>query len=129
MSVKALLNDEIKDEIEQLIKVELGSDQHKIAADALAKLLDKSIEMDKLDLEYQDRFEAREVENELKQKEIEDEKKDRKVKNILTGVSVIGGFALTVWGTCKSIKFEETGSFTTIMGRGFIQKLLPKSKS
>lgn len=129
MSVKALLNDEIKDEIEQLRKVELGSDQHKIAADALAKLLDKSIEMDKLDLEYQDRFEAREAENELKQKEIEDEKKDRKVKNILTGVSVIGGFALTVWGTCKSIKFEETGSFTTIMGRGFIQKLLPKSKS
>ena len=126
MSVKALLNDEIKDEIEQLRKVELGSDQHKIAADALAKLLDKSIEMDKLDLEYQDRFEAREAENELKQKEIEDEKKDRKVKNILTGVSVIGGFALTVWGTCKSIKFEETGSFTTIMGRGFIQKLLPK---
>lgn len=129
MSVKALLNDEIKDEIEQLRKVELGSDQHKIAADALAKLLDKSIEMDKLDLEYQDRFEARDAENELKQKEIEDEKKDRKVKNILTGVSVIGGFALTVWGTCKSIKFEETGSFTTIMGRGFIQKLLPKSKS
>ena len=126
MSVKALLNDEIKDEIEQLRKVELGSDQHKIAADALAKLLDKSIEMDKLDLEYQDRFEAREAENELKQKEIEDEKKDRKVKNVLTGVSVIGGFALTVWGTCKSIKFEETGSFTTIMGRGFIQKLLPK---
>lgn len=126
MSVKALLNDEIKDEIEQLRKVELGSDQHKIAADALAKLLDKSIEMDKLDLEYQDRFEARDAENELKQKEIEDEKKDRKVKNILTGVSVIGGFALTVWGTCKSIKFEETGSFTTIMGRGFIQKLLPK---
>ena len=126
MSVKALLNDEIKDEIEQLRKVELGSDQHKIAADTLAKLLDKSIEMDKLDLEYQDRFEAREAENELKQKEIEDEKKDRKVKNILTGVSVIGGFALTVWGTCKSIKFEETGSFTTIMGRGFIQKLLPK---
>lgn len=126
MSVKALLNDEIKDEIEQLRKVELGSDQHKIAADALAKLLDKSIEMDKLDLEYQDRFETREAENELKQKEIEDEKKDRKVKNILTGVSVIGGFALTVWGTCKSIKFEETGSFTTIMGRGFIQKLLPK---
>ena len=126
MSVKALLNDEIKDEIEQLRKVELGSDQHKIAADALAKLLDKSIEMDKLDLEYQDRFEAREAENELKQKEIEDEKKDRKVKNILTGVSVIGGFALTVWGTCISIKFEETGSFTTIMGRGFIQKLLPK---
>ena len=74
MSVKALLNDEIKDEIEQLRKVELGSDQHKIAADALTKLLDKSIEMDKLDLEYQDRFEAREAENELKQKEIEDEK-------------------------------------------------------
>ena len=126
MSVKHLLNEEIVSEIENLNKVPLGSEEHKIAADALAKLLDKSIEMDKLDLEYQDKAESREAANNLKLAEIEEEKKDRRVKNVLTGVSVIGGFALTVWGTIKSIEFEKNGTITTIMGRGFIQKLLPK---
>lgn len=126
MSIKTQLSEEIKDEFENLKKVELGSDKHKIAVDSLTKLLDRSIEMDKLDLEYQDKYESRETEKELKEKQMKDEKKDRLVKNVLTGVSVVGGFGLTVWGTIKSIKFEETGSITTIMGRGFIQKLLPK---
>ena len=126
MSVKRLLNEEIVSEIENLNKVPLGSEEHKIAADALAKLLDKSIEMDKLDLEYQDKADSREAANNLKRIEIEEEKKDRRVKNVLTGVSVIGGFAVTIWGAIKSLEFEKTGTITTIMGRGFIQKLLPK---
>ena len=126
MSVKRLLNEEIVSEIENLNKVPLGSEEHKIAADALAKLLDKSIEMDKLDLEYQDKADSREAANDLKRIEIEEEKKDRRVKNVLTGVSVIGGFAVTIWGAIKSLEFEKTGTITTIMGRGFIQKLLPK---
>ena len=126
MSVKRLLNEEIVSEIENLNKVPLGSEEHKIAADALAKLLDKSIELDKLDLEYQDKADSREAANNLKRIEIEEEKKDRRVKNILTGVSVVGGFAVTIWGAIKSLEFEKTGTITTIMGRGFIQKLLPK---
>lgn len=126
MSIKTQLSEEIKDEFANLKKVELGSDKHKTAVDSLTKLLDRSIELDKLDLEYQDKYESRETERELKEKQIKDERKDRIVKNVLTGVSVVGGFGLTVWGTIKSIKFEETGTITTIMGRGFIQKLLPK---
>lgn len=126
MNVKTLLDEEIVSEIENLNKVPLGSEEHKIAADALAKLLDKSVEMKKLDLEYQDKVESREAANNLKLTEIEEEKKDRRVKNILTGVSVVGGFALTIWGTIKSFEFEKDGVITTIMGRGFIQKLLPK---
>lgn len=126
MNVKTLLDEEIVSEIENLNKVPLGSEEHKITADALAKLLDKSVEMKKLDLEYQDKVESREAANNLKLTEIEEEKKDRRVKNILTGVSVVGGFALTIWGTIKSFEFEKDGVITTIMGKGFIQKLLPK---
>ena len=126
MNVKTLLDEEIVSEIEILNEVPLGSEEHKIAADALAKLLDKSVEMKKLDLEYQDKVESREAANNLKLTEIEEEKKDRRVKNILTGVSVVGGFALTIWGTIKSFEFEKDGVITTIMGKGFIQKLLPK---
>lgn len=126
MSIKTLLDDEIREEIENLKDVEAGTDKHKAAVDALTKLLDRSIEMDKNDIEATDRYDRQTSETELKQKQIEDERKDRIVKNVLTGISVIGGFGLTIWGTCKSIKFEETGTITTIMGRGFIQKLLPK---
>lgn len=126
MSVKNLLNEEIRDEIEVLSKLEVGSDEHKTAADALAKLLDKSIEMEKLDLEHQEKVDNREADQQIKMLQIKDERKDRLIKNALTGVSVVGGFALTIWGTIKSIKFEQTGTITTIMGRGFIQKLLPK---
>lgn len=121
-----MLNEEIKSEIEELQTIAVGSDEHKTAVDALAKLLDKSIEMDRVDLEYQDKYDGREAELELKKEQVKNDKRDQMIKNVLTAVSVIGGFGLTVWGTCKSIKFEETGTFTTIMGRGFIQKLLPK---
>lgn len=126
MSIKTMLNDEIRSEIEEVGKLSVGSDEHKTAIESLAKLLDKYVDMDKLDLEYQDKYSSHEAEMELKEKQFENDKHDKRVKNILTGVSVIGGFALTVWGTCVSIKFEEKGSFTTIMGRGFIQKMLPK---
>nr|DAI11816.1 MAG TPA: hypothetical protein [Caudoviricetes sp.] len=126
MSTKKLLEEEIQSEIEEISKMEVGSDKHKAATEALAKLMDKYNEMDKLELEYQDKYDNREEDRRLKEKQLQHDKKDALVKNVLTGVSVVGGFALTIWGTCKSIKFEETGSFTTIMGRGFIQKLLPK---
>lgn len=126
MSIKSLLDEEIRSEIEEISKIEVGSEKHKVSVDALSKLLDKSIELDKLDADAQEKYERRIAENDLKREQIKSEKRDQIVKNVLTGVSVIGGFGLTIWGTCKSLKFEETGVVTSIMGRGFIQKLLPK---
>ena len=126
MSIKSLLDEEIRSEIEEISKIEVGSEKHKVSVDTIAKLLDKSIELEKLDAEAQEKYESRIAEQDLKREQIKNEKRDSIVKNVLTGVSVIGGFGLTVWGTCKSLKFEETGVVTSIMGRGFIQKLLPK---
>ena len=126
MSIKSLVDEEIRSEIEEISKIEVGSDKHKVSVDALAKLLDKSIELERLDVEAQEKYESRIAENELKMKQLQDEKRDRIVKNVLTGVSVVGGFGVTIWGTLKSLKFEENGVVTSIVGRGFIQKLLPK---
>ena len=126
MSIKSLVDEEIRSEIEEISKIEVGSEKHKASVDALAKLLDKSIELERLDVEAQEKYESRIAENELKMKQLKDEKRDRIVKNVLTGVSVVGGFGVTIWGTLKSLKFEEKGVVTSIVGRGFIQKLLPK---
>lgn len=133
MSTKTLLEEEIQSEIEEISKLEVGSDKHKTASEALAKLLDKYNELEKTEIESQDKYDDREAEREhreaelaLKEKQLKHEKRDAIIKNILTGATFVGGCALTIWGTKTSIKFEETGSFTTIMGRGFVQKLLPK---
>lgn len=133
MSTKTLLEEEIQSEIDEISKLDVGSEKHKAASEALAKLLDKYNELEKTEVEAQDKYDDREAEREhreaelaFKEKQLKHEKRDAIIKNILTGVTFVGGCALTIWGTKVSIKFEETGSFTTIMGRGFVQKLLPK---
>ena len=122
MSIQTLLNEEIKNEFEDLKKMELGSETYKTTVDGLTKLVDRAIELEKLDVEQNEAYENRQVEL----SKVEDDRKDRWVRNILTGAGIVIPMAVTVWGTIKSINFEKEGTITTIMGRGFIQKLLPK---
>ena len=126
MSTKTLLHDEIQDQLGELNEIQVGTEEYKVAVDGVTKLLDRAIEMDKVEIEKKDKNEARAIELDLKLKQMEDERKDRTVKNYLTVLGIAVPSAITIWGTIKSIKFEETGTITTIMGRGFINKLLPK---
>ena len=123
----SLLNAEIEDEFERLGSLEVGSDKYKVAVEGLTKLVDRQIEMEKFIIEHEDKVNNQEKENDLKRKQMRNENVDRIVKNVFTGVSVVGGIVLTVWGTYKSFEFEKEGSITTIMGRGFINRLLHKS--
>lgn len=126
MSTRKMLEEEIQSEIELIGKLEVGSDSHKAATEALSKLLDKLNDMDKIEFEYQDRYETREEQSRLKKKELEQDRKDQRIKNTLTGVSVGGGLLVTVWGICKSLKFEEKGVYSSLISRGMINKILPK---
>lgn len=128
MNIKSILDEEIQDEIETLKKMELGNDTYKTTVDGISKLIDKRIELEKVENDRKNEFETRETEYELKLAEIEHEKKDQRVKNGIAIGGIVLPLAVTVWGTVKSIKFEEEGTISTIMGRGFIQKLLPKLK-
>jgi len=124
--LEKLLHEEMEFEFDKLTNMDAGSEQYKVTVDGLTKLMDRAIEIDKLNIEHEKETETRKFENDLKIKEFEEEKKDRLVKNCLTGAGIVLPFAGTVWGVLKSLKFEETGTVTTIMGRGLLQKLLPK---
>lgn len=126
MSIETLLNEEIKTELEFLKKLEVGTDKHKNAVDVLTKLMDRSIELEKIDIESQEKIDSREFENDLKLKQMEEDRKDRLIKNCISMVGIALPVAVTIWGTVKSFQFEKEGTITTIMGRGFINKLLPK---
>lgn len=126
VNIETLLYEEIDTEFEKLSQLEPGTEQHKAAADTLAKLMDRAIEMNRVESESEDRAETRESEMKLKEQQLSDEKKDRWVKNIIGAAGVILPLIVTIWGTKTSLKFEEEGTVTTPIGRGFINKLLPK---
>ena len=146
MEIETLLHEEIESELQTLGEMEVGTNEYKTVVDGLTKLIDRAIEMDKFNIDHEEKNSEREFERALKLQQIEEErlerefereyklkqvnedKKDRLIKNVLTGFSITLPLIITIWGTNKSLKFEETGTVTTIMGRGFINKLLPNKK-
>lgn len=126
MNVETLLENRIKHNFEQLNEMEVDSESYKATVDELVKLLDRDIELKKIDVDIQEKSKNRDNETDLKLKEMEEEKKDRLIKNAITAAGIAIPTLVTIWGTIKSIEFEKEGTITTIMGRGFINKLLPK---
>lgn len=122
MSIENLMADEISDEFEKLRKMEAGTEPYKGTVDGLTKLMDRAIEMRRLETE----IENKRKDDLFKESQVEEERKDRLIKNCIAVAGIVIPSVITVWGTLKSLKFEEEGTITTIMGRGFINKLLPK---
>ena len=126
MEIEQLLQDEIKDELQGLSTLELGSDKYKVTTDGIVILMDKAIEMDKINRDQDERQANRNEDLELKYRQIEAEIRDRKVKNVITVVISGVGTVVTIWGTLKTLKFEEVGTVTTMAGRNFINNLFKR---
>lgn len=126
MDIENLLYDELETDFKKLREGDLDPEKRKATVDELAKLMDRAIEMKRLENDCKDKAETRESTQAIERQKLEDDRKDRLVKNVIGAAGVVLPLLVTIWGTKVSLKFEEEGSFTTIMGRGFIQKLLPK---
>lgn len=115
MNLEELLDEDLVSEMAKLRQTPYDHKDYAVVADTVDKLMAKKIELEK-------------VKNEqlAREQQFEDEKKDRLIKNVISVASIVLPLAVTIWGVKVSLKFEEEGTFTTIMGRGFIQKLLPK---
>lgn len=120
--IKEQLDAEISQELDQLENLDMSDETYKVAVDCVSKLIDKRNDIEKIDLE------ARKLElSSQKERELNDyNKKDQIIKHAISIGSIVIPVFVTVWGTYKTLKFEETGTVTTIMGRGFINKLIPK---
>ena len=125
-TIESLMQEVIINELEALNDMQVGTDEYRVTVDGVTKLVDKAIEMDKFQNEFYEKVENRKKEDELKERQMKEDKKNRLIGHILTGVGIAVPTILTVWGTCKSLKFEEEGTVTTAIGRGFINKLLPR---
>jgi hypothetical protein len=126
VNIDPQLYDVINADFKKLKDNSLGSDARKAALDEVTKLMDRAIEIKKVDIDSKNKAATLESEQLMRKQQMEDEKKDRLIKNIISVAGIVLPIGLTIWGTKVSLKFEEEGTVTTIMGRGFINKLLPK---
>ena len=126
MNNATLLEVEIQDQFERLRKTEFGTEQYKTGVDGLTKLIDRSIEIDKLSHEFKKERENQKLDTEFKEKQMAKDKKSEMIHNVIAIAGIVLPLLVTIWGTNVSLKFEESGTVTTIMGRGFINKMLPK---
>lgn len=115
MEMTKLLNKEIENEFEKLEMMDVGSEQYKVTVDGLTKLVDRAVEIEKFEIEREDKIE-----------QVEEEKLDRRIKNIIAMAGIAIPSLITIWGTLKSLKFEETGAVTTNAGREFFKRLFHK---
>ena len=126
VNIDPQLYEVIKDDFEKIKGNDLGSEERKAALDEVTKLMDRAIEIKKVDIESESKAKTLESEELMRKQQMQDEKKDRLIKNLISVAGIVLPIGLTIWGTKVSLKFEEEGTVTTIMGRGFINKLLPK---
>ena len=126
MNIENSLDKEILDTIEALNEMEKGSEEWKKTVEGLSKLLEKANERDKFKSERQEQSRNCRIENYWREEQAKEERIDRWVKNGIAVAGIVIPVVVTIWGTLVSFKFEEEGTITTIMGRGFINKLLPK---
>lgn len=126
VNVELWLDEEIESDFTKLSTMKAGSEERKLTIDELTKLMDRKIEIIRIENEREDRAAAREAEQLMKKQQLDDENKDRLTRNIISAVGIVLPVVVTIWGTRVCLKFEETGTVTTQMGRGFLQRLFPK---
>lgn len=122
--VERLLETEWENEIQELGRMQLGSDEYKNTIDGVTKLTDKVIELKKIEIEREKEEKNREFEENFKLRQMKDEKKDRFVKNCFTGVTIVSSVVVPLVMCIWSTNFEREGTFTTEAGRGSIRELL-----
>ena len=127
MRNETALHNELQSELEELAKIEVGSDKYKVAVDGVTKLADRVIEIEKLEADKVNK----ETEVELKTQQLKDEKRDKKIRN---GIAIAGivipltvDTVVKVWGTLFTTNFEKFDTQTTTAGKSFFNQLFRKS--
>lgn len=122
--LRKALHEEIQAEFEALKDEPIGSENYDSIMGELTKLIDKAIEINKIDTDYELKRDARDVETALKVRQMDADKKDRCVKYGISIGEIAAYVGVVIWGARKTFKFEETGTITSDAGREFIKKIL-----
>lgn len=127
MSVESTLREEVLLELDELSKVEFGSEKYKTGVGGVTQLADRLIEMSKLDSE-DEKLELERQKLELENQRFEEDKKDRKTKNRISVLGIAVPSVIAVVGGAAMFIYEERGSITSQAGRKIIDKYIFRVK-
>ena len=127
MSVQSYLNDEVMLELEELSKVEFGSEKYKTGVAGVAQLADRLIEMTKMDAE-DEKLEFEREKFEFENQKFEEDKKDRKAKNRISVFGIAAPAVIAIVGGTAMFIYEERGTITSQVGRKIIDKYIFRVK-
>lgn len=123
MSVKNILTEELKEQIDGVHKLEIGTEASKVAINGVGVLVDKINDIERLEIE-RDRIE---VENEkliIEDQKLELDKKDKRYKNLITICTAGIGATITITFSILAYVYEERGTISSKPGRNFTDKAL-----
>lgn len=126
MDYMALLDDVIVNELKNLKDTKGETDEYKATVECVTKLMDRSIEIKKLTFDQTNKLSRQVIDDEAKVKQDEEDRKDRLIKNCISIAGIVIPALITIWGTLKSLKFEQDGTVTSMAGRAFVSRLFPK---
>ena len=126
MDYMALLDDVIVNELKNLKDTKGGTDEYKATVECVTKLMDRSIEIKKLTFDQTNKLSRQVIDDKAKVKQDEEDRKDRLIKNCISVAGIVIPALITIWGTLKSLKFEQDGTVTSMAGRAFVSRLFPK---
>lgn len=122
VNIENLLYDAIGESFENYHGEELGSEKRKAAHNETTQLLDRAIELERIELEREEKAAARKSEELFKERQMQFDK-----RKIATDIGV--GFVKTVANMLftgavikYSMKFEKTDSFTSTAGREYVKR-------
>lgn len=123
-NIEKLLDEEIVGELKNLKEdVELGDEVYNSTVNGLSKLFDKSIELKKLKMEEELKHKQLDADYELRLREHLSENEDRKARNWIAVGGIVAPLVVgSIW-SWKSLKFEETGTVTSTVGKNMLNGL------
>lgn len=127
MAIQTDLREELVSELNELSKVEFGSEKYKTGVTGVTQLADRLIEMSKLDTE-DEKIEIERQKLEIENQKFEEDKKDRKTKNRISAFGTIAPTIIAIVGGAAMFIYEERGSITSQAGRKIIDKYIFRVK-
>lgn len=124
MSVKTLLEDEIEERLKELATVNSDDETYEKSVNGVTKLIDRKIEMDKLEIERIDKIDNKELDYDLKIRQLKEEKTSRWTRDITNWSNIVIGAGMFIGGFIASTNFEREGTFTTSAGRQCVKRVL-----
>lgn len=124
MSIKTTLTEEFNDQMKDLHKMEVGTEQYSTAVNGVTKLADKIIDLEKIEIEREERIKDRDTEIELKSQQMEIDKRDKRNQNLVNVVKIavptVAGFAMGI----ISMKWEKLETITSTAGRQALKDII-----